>query len=64
MAYRNVNDLEANLDSMIPLYGFSATGGGFFADTLSYKNAGLENESFAGWGVEDVLSLPNFLIKA
>ena len=64
MAYRNINDLEANLDSMIPLYGFSATGGGFYANILSYMNAGLENESFAGWGVEDVLSLPNFLIKA
>ncbi len=53
MTHGNANDLEANLDSMIALYGFSATGGGFFANTLSYKNAGLENESFAGWGVED-----------
>lgn len=50
----NVKYLEKNLSKMKVLYqAKSMTGGGFFLNTDKYKQAGMENEHFYGWGPED-----------
>jgi len=35
------------------MYGQNAVGGGFFTNRLKYIEAGMENENFYGWGLED-----------
>lgn len=50
---RNVEILEQNILKMMPMYLPSPIGGAFMANRESYLNAGLENENFYGWGMED-----------
>ena len=50
---KDMSVLEKNNDSMKLLFGSSATGGGFFIDKKEYQMAGMENENFFGWGMED-----------
>lgn len=45
--------LESNKQKMTPLYLPNPVGGGFFANMSAYKNSGLENETYYGWGLED-----------
>lgn len=45
--------LEQNKDKMIEMYAPNPLGGVFIANSASYKMAGLENEDFYGWGMED-----------
>lgn len=49
----NLIDLDQNAETMSLIYGFSASGGGFLANSIQYLDAGLENEGFKGWGIED-----------
>jgi predicted glycosyltransferase involved in capsule biosynthesis len=35
------------------MYGVNAVGGAFFVNRSKYIEAGLENENFYGWGLED-----------
>lgn len=44
---------EKEISSMFPLYGYHSTGGGFMANSQAYRNVGMENENFYGWGPED-----------
>jgi predicted glycosyltransferase involved in capsule biosynthesis len=46
LLYRNINDMQM-------LFGAGACGGGFFVNKNKYCMAGMENEYFFGWGVED-----------
>ena len=50
---RNVELLERNVLKMNPMYLPCPIGGAFLAKHESYLNAGLENENFYGWGMED-----------
>jgi hypothetical protein len=45
--------LERNAKKMIKMYLPNPAGGAFFASLSAYKNSGLENEEFYGWGMED-----------
>lgn len=38
---------------MLSPYGNGMRGGAFLAKTVQYKNAGMENLNFYGWGPED-----------
>ncbi len=63
--YFKVNDisfLERHKNKMNQLYGPEAFGGGFFADLNVYKEVGLENEAFYGWGHEDGERINRFKI--
>ncbi|GHT60450.1 hypothetical protein AGMMS50239_09440 [Bacteroidia bacterium] len=35
------------------MYPPNPVGGAFFCDVKAYKESGLENEQFYGWGMED-----------
>jgi len=45
--------LEQNIKKMKEMYPPNPLGGAFLANLKSYKESGLENESFYGWGMED-----------
>lgn len=49
----DITFLERNFKKMSAPYGFTACGGGFFANKKVYCKAGKENENFYGWGPED-----------
>lgn len=50
---RNILILQKHQGKMTPLYPPFPVGGGFFANLEKYKESGLENERFYGWGIED-----------
>lgn len=50
---RKVEILEKTATKMKPMYLPSPIGGAFLARHKCYLNAGLENENFYGWGMED-----------
>ena len=50
---RDICYLGKHIGKMTPLYPPNPVGGGFFASLEKYKESGLENEKFYGWGVED-----------
>jgi predicted glycosyltransferase involved in capsule biosynthesis len=50
---RNIELLEQNTKKMKEMYSPNPVGGAFLANLNTYKEAGLENESFYGWGLED-----------
>ena len=45
--------LERNMKKMKEMYPPNPVGGAFMANLESYKESGLENESFYGWGLQD-----------
>jgi predicted glycosyltransferase involved in capsule biosynthesis len=45
--------LEQNQKKMKEMYAPNPLGGAFMASLEAYKNAGMENEDFYGWGMED-----------
>ena len=45
--------LKQNIKKMKEMYTPNPLGGAFFADMDAYRKAGLENENFYGWGLED-----------
>lgn len=49
----DISFLERHKNKMNEIYGHNAIGGGFFANVEVYKEVGLENEAFYGWGHED-----------
>lgn len=50
----NIKTLTENIDKMRYLYGSNQMGGGgILVNTQKYKDAGMENEHFYGWGPED-----------
>lgn len=51
--HRDLRILKRNKPKMGLLYGSNLKGGAMFVNRESYKNAGMENESFYGWGPED-----------
>lgn len=50
---KKLQTLLDNSGKMKMIYGPNVKGGAFIINKESYKNAGLENELFYGWGVED-----------
>ena len=50
---RKIEILEQNKKKMKELYLPNPVGGAFLARLKAYKDAGLENENFYGWGLED-----------
>lgn len=50
---RDISWLHKHSAKMTPLYPPYPVGGGFLANLEKYKESGLENEKFYGWGVED-----------
>jgi len=50
---KSIEILEQNVQKMKPMYLPYPIGGAFLANRESYLNAGLENENFYGWGMED-----------
>jgi hypothetical protein len=51
--FRKIEILEQNRKKMKELYLPNPVGGAFLASLKAYKDAGLETESFYGWGLED-----------
>jgi len=49
----NIEILEQNTKKMKKMYLPNPLGGAFLANAKSYKESGLENEDFYGWGGED-----------
>lgn len=49
----DMNFLVRNIKKMTPIYGDNPVGGAFMCRILSYKDIGLENECYYGWGRED-----------
>ncbi len=49
----NTRVLSNNVDKMTPLYSNISRGGAILAETRIYKESGMENEEFYGWGLED-----------
>lgn len=49
----NIEVLEQNAKKMKEMYLPNPVGGAFLANAKSYKESGLENEDFYGWGMED-----------
>jgi len=49
----NIEILEQNTKKMKEMYAPNPVGGAFLANLNAYKKAGLENENFYGWGMED-----------
>jgi predicted glycosyltransferase involved in capsule biosynthesis len=45
--------LEQNVKKMKEMYPPNPLGGAFLANLKAYKESGLENENFYGWGLED-----------
>jgi len=50
---RKIEFLELNTKKMKEMYSPDPVGGAFMANLNAYKEAGFENESFYGWGLED-----------
>lgn len=50
---KNIEVLEQNIKKMKEMYLPNPVGGAFLARLNAYKDAGLENENFYGWGLED-----------
>ncbi|HLW20149.1 MAG TPA: galactosyltransferase-related protein [Cyclobacteriaceae bacterium] len=50
---RDIRSLHNNHGKMKPLYSPNPVGGGFIANLEKYRESGLENEKFYGWGIED-----------
>lgn len=50
---RDIHSLQKHKGKMTPLYPPCPVGGGFLADRKKYKESGIENEKFYGWGIED-----------
>lgn len=48
-----IDVLEQNTKKMKEMYTPNPVGGAFLANLNAYKEAGLENEDFYGWGMED-----------
>lgn len=49
----NIEVLEQNAKKMKEMYVPNPVGGAFLANVKAYKESGLENEDFYGWGMED-----------
>jgi hypothetical protein len=49
----SIEFLEQNINKMKEMYTPNPVGGAFLANIKSYKESGLENENFYGWGLED-----------
>lgn len=49
----NIEVLEQNAKKMKEMYAPNPVGGAFLANVKAYKESGLENEDFYGWGMED-----------
>jgi hypothetical protein len=49
----NIETLNQNLKKMREMYAPNPLGGAFMANLEAYKNSGMENEDFYGWGMED-----------
>lgn len=49
----DIEVLEANQKKMKALYAPNPVGGAFIISTKKYRESGLENEEFYGWGMED-----------
>lgn len=50
---KQIQVLHNNKDRMELIYGEDHKGGAFIANTEKYKQTGMENENFYGWGPED-----------
>lgn len=50
---RKVELLEQNMKKMKEMYPPNPVGGGFLSSLKAYKEVGIENENFYGWGLED-----------
>ena len=50
---KNIKVLHQNQRRMSLIYGQNHKGGAFIANTEKYKQTGMENEKFYGWGPED-----------
>jgi len=50
---KQIQTLHKNKDCMLLLYKDTHIGGAFIASTKKYKQVGMENEYFYGWGNED-----------
>jgi len=50
---KQIQILHKNKDRMMLVYGDKHIGGAFIANTDKYKQTGMENENFYGWGPED-----------
>lgn len=50
---RKIEILEQNTKKMKEMYPPNPVGGGFLANLKAYKEVGIENENFYGWGLED-----------
>lgn len=48
-----IEALEQNTKKMKEMYGPIPVGGAFIVNLTAYKESGLENENFYGWGLED-----------
>jgi predicted glycosyltransferase involved in capsule biosynthesis len=53
LAERKTEVLEQNVKKMKEMYSPNPVGGAFLANRQAYINAGMENENFYGWGLED-----------
>ena len=49
----NIEVLEQNAKKMKEMYLPNPVGGAFLANVKAYKESGMENEDFYGWGMED-----------
>lgn len=49
----NIDVLEQNTKKMKEMYLPNPVGGAFLANVKAYKESGMENEDFYGWGMED-----------
>jgi predicted glycosyltransferase involved in capsule biosynthesis len=49
----NIDILEQNKNKMKEIYSPNPLGGAFMANREAYIEAGMENEDFYGWGLED-----------
>jgi predicted glycosyltransferase involved in capsule biosynthesis len=50
---RSIEFLEQNQKKMKEMFPPNPVGGGFLVNTQAYIEAGIENEDFYGWGLED-----------
>jgi len=50
---KDISILERLSDGFHVMYGPRPVGGGFLANRLKYMEAGMENENYYGWGIED-----------
>lgn len=53
LEHEDISLLEELKDFMVAPYGLNMRGGAFLANTQKYKEAGMENLNFYGWGPED-----------